>query len=70
MVMEQYNHDTTGTISMPNAEAKTRHITELKIEQLEDQLAKQYHEIQKLHREVARLKNDLDSIVSTLRSRG
>jgi len=70
MVMEQYNHDTAGMIPAPDAEAKTRRVSELKIEQLEEQLAKQYHEIQKLHREVARLKNDLDSIVSTLRSRG
>jgi len=72
--MEQYKSE--GTVEVPprptTISAETRHIQSVEslVKQLQDNLGIQQQEIMRLNREINRLKNQLDDVISVIKNRG
>ena len=68
----QYNQSSgTGTVSVPSPkQVSTRTPTDIKVAQLEEQLAAQHSELAKLRRDIIRLKNQISDVELLIRNRG
>jgi hypothetical protein len=64
-IKDQYNHDTTGLMPPP-AEKETATSVDAKVRKLEEQLAMQAHDIVRLHKDINKLKDAVDSLESTV----
>ncbi len=60
---DQYDHDTTGIISVPKSKDPIK-ISDSKIAQLEQLVAGQGHELSKLKRDINRYKVDIDQLTN------
>ena len=67
---EQYNHDTSGIMQVPVAKGITITPEQQKIKMLEDQLSEQHHELTRLRRDIARLKDQLTEVANYVNRRG
>lgn len=66
---DQYNQP-GGVGEIPVTKPKqvaTRTPTDIKLQQLEEQILNQHQEITKLRREITRLKNDVSDVITRLR---
>jgi len=68
----QYNQPgSSGTVPVTQPQQViTRTSTDIKIQQLEDQIANQHQLIVKLRRDIGRLKGDISDIVTMIKNRG
>jgi ribosomal protein L29 len=64
----QYDHDTAGVLKPQTLPAIKS--DEAKIRMLEEQLAEQHHELVRLRRDIARLKDNLTEVANFVNKRG
>jgi archaellum component FlaC len=68
--MDQYNHDTTGVMSVPTAVAETVKGSDTKIQMLEEQVKSLQMLTHKMQRDITRLKDQISELAGAIQKRG